>query len=117
MPVYLDQAIDTDGQAALAGLYVIVVVVKLTALGGLVTVTDAGSPDHVLRAGWVAIGDGIDIGDGVETFWDPPQWIDFVNARFAYDFDQNFVLNVRRANRIRWHLSPGTTAHLHVDGL
>lgn len=117
MPTYLDRAIDTDGQAALGGLSVIFIAVHLTALGGLVTVVEPGNTDHVLRAGWVALGDGIDIGDGVETFWDPPQWLDFVNTRLAYDFDQNFVLNVRRANRIRWHLSPGTAGHLRVEGL
>lgn len=119
MPVYYDADISDSGAADLVGgSSVLYAAIHLTALGPLVTVPWAGETDHILRAGFVTLGDHFDIGDGdSHDWWRAPIWLDFVDTLWtplpSGDSGGGLVV---QATRVRWSLSPSTTGHLHIFG-
>lgn len=113
MPTLFDQVVTNAGQAALGPAAVIDhVAAVVTARGGLVRAPDIGASDHIIRAGWVALGAELDA-DGTmphQVYWQSVQWLDFDGSCFDPAPDSMPVTH------IRWFLSPGTQAHLFVGG-
>lgn len=109
-----DDDVSDSGSASWATAGVLFVSVDLTALGPLPRVVD--DADHVLRAGWFALGDQFDIGLGTFEYWDAPKHVDLVHTRWTPipTGDANGLFNTQLASRIRWHFAPGVTAHIHV---
>lgn len=118
MAVYYDADVSGQGSADLVGgSSVLYFSVELTALGPLVTVPNADETGHVLRAGWVSLGDHFDLGGGDVDWWREPIWIDFTRTLWTPlpTNDSGGPLTIV-ATRVRWSFSVDTTAHLHVFG-
>jgi hypothetical protein len=110
----VDTDISTFGGQSFGDNSVMFLFVHLDTLGGLVTELELDSPDHILRAGWWALGHTGDVGDGVtRIYWREPHWINTVDSEWTPE-PQNSAsgdLTVF-ADVIRWQLSPGTSGHL-----
>lgn len=119
MGVYFDADIAGDGRADLVGGNLILyALVHGTARGAGVRELEVGSPDHVLRAGWVSFGDHLSVIGGVDRdYWRAVWWLDFDDAMYTPDPSSSggapFALF---ATRVRWHLPVGSAAHLYVFG-
>lgn len=117
MPTYLDSDIAGDGQDVFPSNQVIYLVVHVTTLGDEARIPALTVPDQVLRFGWLALGDSLDVGDGARDYWREPLWINFLDTMWTPDpstlAGSPLVLI---ASRIRWHLSVGAAAHLYVFG-
>lgn len=113
MAVLFDQVVTTLGQASLGALAIVDHVSALvTVRGGLIRTPDYGASDHIIRAGWVALGAELDA-DGTmshQVYWKPQTWVDF----------DAFVIDPRPdqmpVTHVRWWVSTGTQMHLFVGG-
>jgi hypothetical protein len=94
---------------------------RLVTVGSGVRYLELGVTDHVLRAGWVSLGDHFDIGDGTDrNYWRAPIWADFehtlwtpVETNVGTSLDPITVL----ASRLRYSFIADTTAEILVLGL
>lgn len=118
MPVF-ETDISGDGSAALGFGNVIYAVCHLSSVGGPVRELEQGSPDHILRAGWFAFGDTLNVIGGVNLeYWRAPIWLDFVNTLFTplpSGIHAGAAL-VELGTIVRWHVAIGCAGHLYVFG-
>lgn len=120
MTVLFDNDILGDGISDLiGGTHVLYWECHLSALGGDVRELEVTAPDHILRAGWISLGDRFAIGGGpAMDRWRQPFQLNFLETLWTPTPSENaagpFSLT---ASRVRWHLSPGTLGHLYVFGL
>lgn len=121
MAVYYESDISGAGQAALVGgVKVQSVAVRLILVGPSVRSLDwPGVTDHLLRAGWFALGNFILIeADAVpRIYWRPEHYVNFVQNYYSppSQFPADTAAS-ERASHVRWFLAEGTTAHLVVAG-
>lgn len=119
MTVLFDNDISGDGISDLVGSnHVLFWECHLTALGGDVRELEVTAPDHILRAGWVSLGDRFTIGTGpFLDRWRQPVQLNFLETLWTPipSDSPGGSLSVL-ATRVRWHLSPGTLGHLFVFG-
>lgn len=113
MVAFFDQVVSTNGQASLAAAVLVDHVSTLVIVrGGLIMAPDYGALDHIIRAGWVALGAELDA-DGTmphQIYWQRQQWVDF--DAFVFDPGPDQL----PATHVRWWMSPGTQTHLFVGG-
>lgn len=118
MPLY-DADIAGDGSAVLTGSNVFFLVCHLTATGGPVRELEQGSPDHILRAGWLSLGDQLNVIGGVDLeYWRAPIWLDFIDTLWTpvpSGIHAGAALTLL-ATRVRWHLAIGCAGHLYIFG-
>lgn len=95
----------------------IVAVLTIDVVGPDVRPLEMADPDHLLRLGWLALGVLYTPLDGIEReFWNPPQWINFVNSRFGPSPGaMGTLFAVDFVGLVRWSLSYGTQGHLTVE--
>jgi hypothetical protein len=119
MPTYLSRAIASDGEDSLSGTSVVYIAWRLNVVDPLVRVLDPGNPDHVLRAGWLALEDSLDpFGFGTEHYFEPPIFLNFLRGLWTPDPSTGGGGALTRvASRIRWHLEGSTAGNLFVFGL
>lgn len=114
MGTLIDQVIANAGSVSLGMLAdVDHVSVNVTTQGPLMNSPSAGAADHVIRAGWIALGSELDA-DGTQAhsvYWREPKWLNFDQTLIAPPFDDY------PSSHIRWWLSQGTQAHLFVAGV
>lgn len=117
MPTYLDQDIAGDGQADLAGASVWYLVLHVTALGDEARLPAPSVPDQIMRFGWLALGDTLDVIGGARPYWRDPLWINFTDVLWTPvpSSDSSGPLALV-ATLLRWHLSVGAAAHVYVYG-
>jgi hypothetical protein len=115
-------AVSGTGSAAFAGpSQILFVAVDLDVLGLGVRLTDPLGSDHMLRAGFFALGDNFDNGSGTaHDYWDAPIWCDFPHQRWTPNpthigtgLDPTTVI----ASRVRWSFGPGTSGFMEVFAL
>jgi hypothetical protein len=116
MAVFEDD-IEGSGFIDLEGSYVVsYALMEMTNAGYSVTPVENSDSDHILRAGWIAFGyRDFDAESEPRFWWDEVIWINFTRTRWhptpaQVGGDNCFIY----ASAIRWHLYPGTTAHLIV---
>jgi len=120
MPAYYDASISGDGSASLSGgTSVLYFAVHFTAQGAEARELEVGSPDHLLRLGWVALGRNLTLpSDSARDYWMEPIHLNFLNTRWTMAPNGNasgsFFMS---ADRVRWHLSSGAAARLYVFGV
>lgn len=100
---------------------VLFVAVRLSVVGDTVRYTELGVTDHLLRAGWVSLGDHFDIGDGVDrNYWRAPIWVDFEHILWTCNpthVGTGLDPTTMVASRLRYSFSAGTTAEILVLAL
>lgn len=112
-----DADISGDGDDDLAGSAVIYAICHMGTIGGGVRELETGSPDHILRAGWISFGDVLSaIGATPRSYWRSVWWLDFVDSMYTPDPSTAGGPTTLVATRVRWHLPPGGAAHLYVFG-
>lgn len=118
MPTYLDRDINGSGADTFPGNQVLFLTVRTTTIGPEVRAPSLADPDEVMRLGWFSLGDSIDDGSGAADYWRDPVWINFLNLLWTPtpSTESGTALGLI-ATRVRWRLSLGTTAHLHVFGV
>ena len=118
---YHDTVTDSDVVAFAGASQVLFVAIRLVTLGDDVRRTEPLRTDHILRAGWVSLGDVFDInGGGNDDYWREPIWADFPNTLWT-----PIVTNVGAgldpatvvASRVRYSFSPGTEAEVYIFAL
>lgn len=117
MPTYLDRDIAGDGSDNLAGTEVLYLVVHVTAPGDEARFPTPGVTDSVMRLGWVALGDTLDVIGGARAYWRDPVWLNWIDVLWTpvpSTADPN-PLGVA-ASLFRWHLGIGAAAHVYVFG-
>jgi hypothetical protein len=83
-------------------------------------VTKVEVPDSNLNAGWWALGAQLDVIDGLTRIhWRDRHYINFSATEWSPEPQTDYLANdfAVWAERIRWSLTPGTTAYLHVYGV
>jgi hypothetical protein len=121
MPFYFDGDVSGQGAADLVGgSRVLYVAVHLSALGDQVHGTGDTVTDHILKAGFVSLGDHFSIGVELpHDWWRAPIWFDWEDTLWTPIPSADAAggaLSVQ-ATRVRWYLSPGTAGHLSVFGV
>jgi hypothetical protein len=114
-----DAGISGDGSDSLTGSQLWYAICRLDPVGGGVRELETGSPDHVLRAGWVAFGDPISAIGGVSrVYWRAVWWLDFVESMFTPEPSTDVFNNplTMACSKVRWHIPVGGSAHLYVFG-
>lgn len=115
---YYDADVSGSGSAAfVAGATVIFVSVDITTIPPLARSID--DTDKFLRAGWFSLGDSFNIGLGTFDYWRPVVYFDFEHMLWTPVPGGDLSLNtfsLPSASRVRWFVSPGGVAHLHVFG-
>jgi hypothetical protein len=112
MAIIIDQDISGAGLVSLGPTLTQISfwTVHLTTLGPEVRPLEASSPDHILRAGWVAMGNFLSQGQqAAGGYWLAPTWLDFDHSYWAPDSDLRAFWT-----HIRWCLTTGTLGHLQV---
>jgi hypothetical protein len=119
MPAYLTTPIAGDAVSLLTGTQIVYIAWKLTTIDPMVRELEPSAPDHVLRAGWIALGDSINpFGTGFEDYWTPPIWLDFVRGLWTPSPSTNAGAPLAQfGSKIRWHLNGSTDGFLFVFGL
>lgn len=118
---YHDTVSGTAEVSLAATSQILFVAIRLAVVGDGVRYVEAGRTDHLLRAGWVSLGDHFDIGDGTDrNYWRAPIWADFEHTLWTCNathvgtgLDPTTVV----ASRVRYSFSPGTTAEVLVFAL
>jgi len=114
----LDIDISGTGIADLGGVQNLLFFgVFLDVLGLDVRLTEPARTDHMLRAGWVALGDHFDAIGGVDRdYWRAPIWLDFPAVLWTPPSTETIstVPVSLLASRLRWSLSDGTSGHIFV---
>ena len=120
MTVFANQAIADVGEVNFGGGQQIqFALVHVTDVGFEARPIEAGSPDHMLRIGWLSFGNDTDLIDATSrTYWTQPKWIDFVNWQWHPEptRDPGTTDLTVWASRIRWQLYSGVQAWLFVVG-
>lgn len=118
MPTLFAGTIAGDSGATLAGSEIFYAVCHFTSVGAPVRELEVGSPDHILRAGWVSFGDSLSvIGGSPISYWLPVWWLDFVSSFWTPNGSVVGTTPVgQNATLVRWHLQPGGSAELYVYG-
>lgn len=86
--------------------------VEITTLGPDIRIPELAAADHIIRAGWVALGWN-DAVAGIE-WWLPMHFINFEHSWFQ--FTTADIERTPEWDRVRWFLSAGTVANLLVGG-
>lgn len=119
MPAYFDADISGSGQSALVSNNVIYLVCRLTTLDRSVRILDPIPPaDHILRAGWLSLGDVLNVIGGVNVdYWREPIFLDFETTLWTPIASGGgggpFTL---QATLVRWSLAGSTSGHLYIFG-
>lgn len=113
MATLVDQIVSGVGSVSLGMLArVDHVSCTVTVRGGLVREPDTGASDHIIRAGWIALGCELD-SDGAQPhtiYWSPQRWLDFDHCYFP------LLPGEHASTDIKWFMSPGTQVRLFVGG-
>jgi len=118
MATYLDRDITGSGQDVLAGANLVYLTIHVITLGPEVRTPTLADPDELLRFGWFSLGDNIDVGDGARDYWRDAVWINFLNTLWTpIPSTGGGGPLVLAATLLRWRLSLGSVAHVHVFGL
>lgn len=120
MTVYLDQAVSGDQIWNLTGgNQVLFLACALDPLPSSVSHPDAGAPDHVLRAGWLSLGDSLVLpGSSAEDYWRLPIFLDFERLFWTpIPSTVGGTPEVAIASLIRVHMAVGVSGRLYVFGL
>lgn len=119
MPAYFDADISGDGSSALLSNQVVYMVVHMITPSAGVRELESGSPDHVLRAGWVAFGDTLNVIGGVSrAYWRPPIFLDFNDLLWTpIPSAQPGTAFEMQATLLRWHIPVSGLYHAYVFGL
>jgi hypothetical protein len=119
MTLYFDGSVSGSGVADLvSGQDVQFVSVDVTTVGPLSSIIEADNPDHVLRVGWVSLGDHFDVGFGDVDHWREIIWVNFEQVLWTPQpsgIVGGAPLSVL-ARRVRWWFNSGTVAWLRVFG-
>lgn len=112
--VAFDADVSGSGSSSWSTAGILFVSADLTTLGGNPRPID--DADHVIRAGWFALGDEFNVGLGTFEYWDSPIYVDFEHFRWLPQpsGDQGGTFFTVLSSRVRWHFAPGVAAHLHV---
>lgn len=108
------RVIDTDisgsGELALpGGTFPWYVSTKLVALGGMVRHPEDSDLDHVIGAGWWAI--GFTGADAAHYYAD----LNYINFTYQFWQGKERFFASDSWNWLRYRLSPGTTGHITLD--
>lgn len=118
MGVVFDSSVSGSGSSSLGGgVHIIFWSFDLTTSGDDVRATPPFSVDHLLRIGFIALGDTFDGGIGTSfDHWQPPVWINFEHSMWlpVPALDGGGTPLTQFASVIRWSLSPGTVGWLHA---
>jgi hypothetical protein len=118
MPVVFDGSVSGSSSASLGGgVHVIFWSFDLTTAGEDVRHTPPFSVDHLLRVGFIALGDNFDGGVGTAfDHWQEPHWINYEHTMWLPEpaLDGGGTVLTQFASLVRWSLSPGTEGWLHV---
>jgi len=120
MPIYVDQTLSGDAVLNLVGgNQVLFVACRLTVVPFNVSHPDASAPDHILRAGWLSLGDSLVLpGSSAEDFWRLPIFVDFQNTFWTpIPTTVGGTPQVVIASLIRVHFAIGVTGRVYVFGL
>jgi hypothetical protein len=114
----VDQDIAGDGIVTFAVTAdVLFMLCRLDTLGPDVRELEASAPDHVLRAGWLTLGDQVTAFGETHNYWRKPIFLDFATTLWTTEPSRVGATDgTLLASRIRWHLSVGTHGHLYVFG-
>jgi hypothetical protein len=117
MPVF-DDEISGSGEADFGTTaQVTYALVRIRAVSQLARMSEAGS-DHYLRLGWIAFGhNGFDIDATEVHYWRHPIYLNFLDNLWSPEpqvIPGASAIQAIYAERVRWYLSPGTTAHLFI---
>jgi hypothetical protein len=118
MPVTFDGDISGDGTADISGgsNRVIFWSVDVLTQGPDVRGLPFFSPSHLMRVGFITLGDHFDLGGGDTEYWQPPVWLNFTHNLWIPSPSSDAAGNAlsQFATLVRWALGDSTTAHLHV---
>jgi hypothetical protein len=119
MPAYFDADISGDASSALASNQLVYLVCHNITPSPGQRELEVGSPDHVLRAGWLAFGDTLNVIGGINrAYWRQPIFLDFEDMLWTPDpSGQPGTPFELQATLVRWHIPPGGLYHLYVFGL
>jgi hypothetical protein len=89
----------------------------VTSLGDEARVPVAALPDSIVRFGWFALGDTLDVIGSARPYWRDPVWINWTDVLWTPvpSSDDPNALGVV-ATLFRWHLGVGAAAHVFVFG-
>lgn len=113
MPYPIDQSVSGAGSLLFGASHGPEFIgVAITTLGPDARTPELLVADHVIRAGWVALGWN-DATEGIE-WWLPMHFVNYVNSWFQ--FTTADIERQAEWDRIRWFFSAGTVARLIVGG-
>jgi hypothetical protein len=121
MGVYIDQVVTGDVVVpCVGGNEVLLVCCRLTGIPpNVVSHPDATAPDHLLRAGWLSLGDTFSLpGDTPREYWRYPIYLDF-ETLFWTPVPTDSAAGPFRciASLVRVHMAPGVAGQLYVFGV
>lgn len=121
MPIVFEDTVFDAGTADLGGVqHIAFWAAYMTAYGPVVNTPQHFGMDHMVRLGFVTLGDHFDNGDGMDVpYWREPVWLQFERNLWTPNpvYDGSGVFLSTLASWVRWSLSPGTEMHLRVFAL
>lgn len=120
MTVYLDQSVSGDQVWNLSGgNQVLFLACDLGPLPDYVSHPDSTASDHVLRAGWLSLGDTLVLpGSTAFEYWRVPIQVNFVHFFWTpIPTGVGATAATCIASLVRVHMAPGVSARLYVFGV
>jgi len=111
--VAFDSDVSGDGIITYALSNMLYCSIDITTPGPLPRPVD--NSDHVIRAGWISLGDSFDIGLGTFDYWRLPIYADFYHTLWTPipSGDLGGTTFGLLSSRVRYHFADGVAAHIH----